>query len=263
MHLQVLSSGSRGNACLIRAGETHVLVDAGLPADELDARFRAAGYEPRRLDHLLVTHGHLDHARSAGRVARRAQATLHCAQRVMHNRSVRRAKRFAALRIGGEAVLGTGPREERDPVRVRAVPLPHDAEPTVAFRLEHAGRCAVVLTDCGHPRHDLAGPLRGAHVIVLEFNHDRELLLSGSYSDALKRRVAGDRGHLSNDQACELLRGLAGPELHTLVLAHLSAENNRPLLALGAAKEALAELGLGHVEVLVAGQDAVGPNLVV
>jgi len=257
MHLQVLSSGSRGNACLIRAGETHVLVDAGLPYEELLERFHAARYAPRRLDHVLVSHGHLDHARSAGRLARQSGATLWCAQRMMRNRSIRRARRLACLKIGGETVL------DPEPVHVRTVQLPHDADPTVAFRIEQAGRVAVVLTDCGHAQHELARPLRGAHVIVLEFNHDRERLNAGPYTEALKRRVASDRGHLSNDQAGELLARLAGPELHTVVLAHLSAVNNDPRLALDAARDALAGAGRDDVRLIAARQDAIGENLAV
>ncbi len=264
MQLQVLASGSQGNATLVRAGETHLLIDCGLPLAELDLRFRAARYEPRgNLTHILVSHGHLDHARCAGLLSRRTGATVHCAERLMQNRSIRRAKRIATLPIGPATSLGSGPSGARDPVTVRAVPLPHDAVPTVAFRLEHAGRVAVVATDLGHPSPTPAVGLRGAHVLVLEFNHEPELLRSGPYRPALKRRVASDLGHLSNAQAARMLALLAGPELHTLVLAHLSQPNNRPLFALAAAREALESLGLGHVDCVVASQATIGPALTV
>jgi phosphoribosyl 1,2-cyclic phosphodiesterase len=143
------------------------------------------------------------------------------------------------------------------------VPLPHDAEPTLGFRIDHAGATAVVATDLGAPDPRAARALAGAQVLVLEFNHDRALLERGPYPAALRRRVAGPRGHLSNDQAAAMLRLLAGPRLHTLVLAHLSLVNNTPELALEAADGALAALGLEHVRVLVAAQDRIGENLAV
>jgi phosphoribosyl 1,2-cyclic phosphodiesterase len=96
---------------------------------------------------------------------------------------------------------------------------------------------------------------------VLEFNHDPGLVEAGPYPPALKRRILGNAGHLSNEQAGEMLRALAGPQLHTLVLAHLSKTNNRPLLALSEARSVLAELGLERVQVEVADQDGVGPSL--
>ncbi|MEQ1893078.1 MAG: MBL fold metallo-hydrolase, partial [Planctomycetota bacterium] len=102
-----------------------------------------------------------------------------------------------------------------------------------------------------------------AHVLVLEFNHDAELLAHGPYTPALKRRVSGPRGHLSNAEASAVLRVAAGPGLHTLVLAHLSATNNRPQLARAAAEATLGELGRQDVRVLVAEQDVPGPNLTV
>lgn len=258
MHCQVLASGSGGNAALIRAGELRILVDAGLPPRALRERFDAAGLPHRGIDHVLVTHGHLDHARSAGIVARRHGAVLHCAERIMRNRSVRRAPKLVALRIG----TPTEVRGSHGDVAVYTpVLLPHDCEPTVAYRIEHEGRAAAIVTDMGRPSDRVAGALRGVHLLVLEFNYDEELLAGGPYPERLKRRVGGDFGHLSNVQAQRVLTAAAGPDLHTVVLAHLSQVNNTADRAVAAAREALAAAGLPGVEVLVASQDAVGPNL--
>jgi phosphoribosyl 1,2-cyclic phosphodiesterase len=259
MHLQVLSSGSGGNSALVRAGEARVLVDAGLPGEEMERRLEAARLGFGGLDHVFVTHGHLDHARSAGLVARRHRATLHCAEAVMRNASIRRHKRLATLRIGSpsNAPCARGAGE----LTLTPVALPHDAQPTVAFKIECAGRVAVILTDMGVPRDDVAHQLGGAHVLVLEFNHDLGMLENGAYPPALKRRIAGNAGHLSNDQAAWMLRAMASANLHTVVLAHLSEHNNRPLIALEAAQRTLDELGLAHVKVLIASQTEVGPNL--
>lgn len=264
MHAQVLSSGSGGNSCLVRAGDLRILVDAGLPPRAMRERLDAARLPPAGggIDHVLVTHAHLDHARSAGVIARRSDATVHCAERMIRNRSVARAPRFSVLPIGGRRELA-GPGEDR--LVYEPVLLPHDCDPTVAFRLTHPGpegdRTLVVLTDMGEPREEVARALQGAHVLVLEFNHDPELLRAGPYPASLQRRVGGNLGHLSNEEGARMLARLAGPELHTLVLAHLSEKNNTPELALAAARTTLESMGLGHVEVLVASQHEVGPNL--
>jgi phosphoribosyl 1,2-cyclic phosphodiesterase len=148
-----------------------------------------------------------------------------------------------------------------DTLALRSIPLPHEAYPTYAFRLEHAGRVAAVCTDMGTFERTAAEALAGAHVLVLEFNHDAAMLAGGPYKDALKRRVGGPRGHLSNDEAAQVLRLAAGPELHTLVLAHLSRVNNRPELAVAKARAVLDELGRATVRIEVAEQDRVGPAL--
>lgn len=255
MHVQVLSSGSEGNSMLVRAGELAVLVDAGLPRTEMDARLEAARLGPGALAHVLVTHGHLDHARSAGLVARRDRATLHAPDAMLFHPWAKRAKRLAALAIGRSFELAREGGDER--LAVLGVPIPHDCDPTVAFRLEHEGRTAVIVTDMGRPDDDVARALRGAHVLVLEFNWDPALMDQSPYPAALRKRIAGDRGHLSNAQAAAMLEKLASENLHTLVLAHLSQKTNRPEIALEMAQRTLEKLGIANrVRVVLARQDA-------
>ena len=262
MHVQTLASGSQGNATLVRAGELHLLVDAGLPITELEDRLEAARVSPRRIDAIAITHGHLDHSRSAGSLARKSGARVVCAESLMRQRSVKRARRLARLPIDGELDLSvTGGAELDEVLTLAAVRIPHDADPTVALRVTHRERRLVVVTDMGRVSRPVAERLRDPHVLVLEFNHDLALLQRGPYAEKLKQRVAGPQGHLSNDEAAEMLALLAGPALHTLVLAHLSATNNTPELALEAARRTLAALGREDVRVLVAAQDTVGPNL--
>ncbi len=261
MHLQVLASGSEGNSTLIRAGETSLLVDAGLSKVDMQARLEEARLPVGGLDHVVVTHGHLDHARSSGAIARRDRATLHCAESMMRHASARRSPRLATITIDRPFTVES--RRGGDTVQLTPVGLPHDCDPTVAYKVEHDGRAAVILTDMGAPNDAVAERLAGAHVLVLEFNYDPELMRVGPYPAVLQRRITGSRGHLSNEQAGCMLERLAGPELHTLVLAHLSLKTNRPELALEVAHATLARLGLGHVRVLVASQHENGPSLAV
>lgn len=259
MHLQTLSSGSKGNATLVRAADVVALVDAGLPLRSLEERLEAARVSPRSVQHVIVTHAHLDHSRSVGRLARKADATVHAAERLLGHRALARAPRYAVLPIDGERELDPPAGQGR--LLLGAVRLPHDADPTVAIRLEHEGRRAVILTDMGRVDDAAARQLQGAHVLVLEFNHDADMLDAGPYPDKLKARVRGPGGHLSNLEASDMLARLAGPELHTLVLAHLSETNNTPELAVSAARATLARLGRDDVEVRIASQHEIGPNL--
>ena len=266
MRLQVLGSGSGGNCVLVRAGELNCLVDAGLPIDELERRLALAHVPHHRLDAIVLTHGHLDHARSAGLLSSKTGAHVYCSEGVMSNASVRGARALHVVPSGGSVAIRArpGPGQaptHRDELRLHAIPLPHDADPTLAFRLEHGGRTAAVCTDMGHPERVAAQALAGAHLLVLEFNHDAEMLARGPYTSALKRRVAGPRGHLSNAEAAEVLRWALAPELATLVLAHLSTVNNRPELALESARAALSGAGRTDVRCLVAEQERVGPLL--
>ena len=261
MHVQTLASGSRGNSTLVRAGEAHVLLDAGLPLGELEERFAEARVPLSRIDHIVLTHGHLDHARSAGALARKAGARVHCSERLMRNTSLRRAP--VLCHLAPQHTVELAEARGVDVVLLRAVRIPHDADPTLALRVEHGGRVVVLVTDMGRPDAHAARDLQGANVLLLEFNHDPESLRTGPYPPALKRRVAGPKGHLSNEEGAEMLRALASPALHTLVLLHLSAVNNGPELARSVARRTLAELGQPDVRVLVAGQDEIGPNLAV
>ncbi|MGK0220668.1 MAG: phosphoribosyl 1,2-cyclic phosphodiesterase [Planctomycetota bacterium] len=251
MQIQVLGSGSKGNSTLVTAGELRMLVDAGLSLRELRARLELARVPFKGLEHIVVTHAHLDHARSAGALAKSHSATVHCAEAMMSNRSVSRAPRKATHRIGADQIIDGG---HGDSVQLSTFAVPHDCPPTVAVRLDHEGRRFVLLTDMGHPVDQVARQLSGAHLLMLEFNHCAEMLETGPYPASLKRRVLGNQGHLSNDQAAVMLRGMAGPELHTLVLAHLSETNNTPERALECATSTLESMGLGHVKVMIAPQ---------
>jgi len=261
MHVQILSSGSKGNCALVRAGDTNLLVDVGMSLRETHRRLELARVFPGNVDAVAITHGHLDHARSAGAFGRRHGARIICAETLMSHPSIRGAPKYATL-PGLDELAIEGARGD-DGLRLRAVTIPHDSPPTVALRLTHGDRRVVFLTDMGRPDREVAQVLTGAHVLVLEFNHDQDRLRNGPYPANLKRRVAGEKGHLSNREAQGMVRLLAGKELHTLVLAHLSETNNTPGLARESARSVLAELGRDDVRILVADQDEIGPNLAV
>lgn len=253
MRLRMLGSGSRGNSALLSADETLILLDAGLPIRQLADRLAGARIGHRGIDHVVVTHGHLDHSRSAGIIAKRHDATLFCADRYFHHRAFSRAPEKRQLPDSGRIELEARPGSDPSPV-VRTIRVPHDCDPTLALGIEHRDRHLSLVSDMGEPREDVASMLKDPHVLLLEANHDLEMLRSGPYPQALKDRVSGSHGHLSNDQMAIMLTRMVGPRTHTVVLIHLSEKNNSPELALDAARAALTRLGRPEVRVLVAAQ---------
>jgi phosphoribosyl 1,2-cyclic phosphodiesterase len=231
MRITPLSSGSQGNALLVECGRVRLLVDAGLHVDELEARLRAIGVRPKDIDYLFLTHRHKDHIRGSTELCRRWRI------RILTTRSTARS-------LGTECHRLIRRIEPERPVEVGgfqlwAVPVAHDAPETMAllvddgtFRYGHA-------TDLGSIGGAINDYLTCCDVLFLEFNHDPGLLAAGPYPGPLKRRIGGTLGHLSNEQGAALLRRLAHPRLAHVWLAHLSATNNRPELALAAARAAL------------------------
>lgn len=250
MRVQPLGSGSKGNSTLVRAGETNLLIDLGFSARRAYQLLEECRVLPQSVEHLLVTHGHLDHTRGAGTFARKTGAEVVCVEAIMRNTALVRAKRFRRLPVGGTVYLGTSD----DPLGVTALKIQHDADPTVALELVHRERRLSFVTDMGLPDAGVAERLANPSVLVLEFNHDAEMLANGPYPEALKRRISGPGGHLSNAEAAWMLERMVGDDLHTLVLAHLSENNNTPELAREAAEATLRRAGRSDVNVIVAEQ---------
>jgi len=219
-----LGSGSRGNATLIEAGETLLLVDCGYSVREFEGRCRVLGVEPDTIDALLVTHEHGDHLKGVGALARKYGLSVW----MSHGTSC--AGRCGVLpELHLFSVHGTGFRI--GDLRVIPFPVPHDAREPCQFVFAHGGRRFGLLTDAGHITPYMRTHLEGLDLMLLECNHDAAMLASGPYPPSLRRRVGGRFGHLSNDQAATLLSGLDRSRLAHLVLGHLSETNNHPELA--------------------------------
>ncbi|WP_163558601.1 MBL fold metallo-hydrolase [Halomonas sp. NO4] len=215
-----LGSGSKGNATLVSDGETWLLVDCGFGLRETERRLARLGVHPRQLDAVLVTHEHGDHLRGVGPLARRYGVPVHLTPgtwlagrlgEVPCHHWITPQSPFA---IGG--------------IRVAPVTVPHDAREPVQFRFTAGARCLGVLTDLGHASDHVAEAFAGCDALVLECNHDVQMLAEGPYPPRLKRRVGGRWGHLANAQAAGLLPRLGLDRLQRIVCSHLSEHNNRP-----------------------------------
>lgn len=244
MRFASLGSGSRGNALLVEADGTRVLIDCGFGPRELGKRLARLGVEIGDVDAILVTHEHGDHvggvARCAGRhgIAVFASAGTCAAAGALAEVRVERFDSHSCFSVGG--------------IEVHPYPVPHDAREPVQFVLADGRHRLGVLTDAGHVTPHMVSMLAACDAIVLECNHDPEMLARGSYPWHLKQRIAGRFGHLDNEAAAGLLRQIGTQRLQHVVCAHLSEQNNRPALAVAAVAAAL---GCAPEWVGVAGQD--------
>ncbi|MEQ9462287.1 MAG: MBL fold metallo-hydrolase [Haliea sp.] len=213
-----LGSGSKGNATVVAAGDTVVLIDCGFSLRETRRRLALLGLQPEQLTAILVTHEHSDHSAGVSRLARQCNIPVYLTQGTWNSGRLEGCPEVVCFNCEHRFQIGH--------LEVEAVAVPHDAREPCQFRLHHAGRSVGVLTDLGSVTSHVVERFRGCDALVLEFNHDLEMLHSGSYPAALKRRVAGDWGHLNNQQAAALLQQLGMEKLQHLVVAHISENNN-------------------------------------
>ena len=236
IRLTVLGSGSGGNATLIDAGSVRLLLDAGFSCRALVQRLRFVGVEPGSIDALLITHEHSDHIAGASGFSRSFDVPIYCTAGTA---------RAAGLEADGCDVrtLAAGRPVALDGVRIDPFAVPHDAVETVGYILEAAGARLGYATDPGHGPGSVRDRLRGCDLLILESNHDVDLLRQGPYPEIVKQRVLSRHGHLDNDEAADVLCDVTRDGTRTAVLAHLSRTNNRPDLALAAARRRFAEHG--------------------
>lgn len=235
----VLGSGSGGNAVVVESGGCRLLIDAGFSCRELERRMRAVGVDPATISALLLTHEHEDHVRGAGRFALRHRIPVHATRGTIAGCALPPdvAARLQVFASGDVVEVGGG-------FAVEPFAIPHDAREPVGFVVQDgAGRRLGLLSDLGCRSRLVWGRLTDLDLLLLETNHDLELLRSGPYPWPLKQRVAGRHGHLSNHDAGEGLPELLSARLRFVVLYHLSRTNNLPALAAAAVAEPLAREG--------------------
>jgi phosphoribosyl 1,2-cyclic phosphodiesterase len=218
MQFASLGSGSKGNATLVRAGDTLVMVDCGFSLRETTRRLHRLGVEPQQLDAILVTHEHSDHSSGVAGLSRKHRIPVYLTHGTAS--TGRCDDSFELCCFNCELSFSIGD------LSVRPVTVPHDAVEPCQYRFTWRGRSLGVLTDLGSITPHVVDNYRDCHSLLLEFNHDLPTLLAGQYPPQLKRRVGGDWGHLNNEQAADLLQKIEGAALKHLVVAHVSEKNN-------------------------------------
>lgn len=246
LRFRSLASGSSGNATLIEASDglhrTRVLVDCGLGLRQLIARLAVEGIGPADLDGIFITHEHGDHIGCAPMMVARYGVPLWTSAGTAQYAAFAGLESALNLVRDGQLFAIGG-------IQFHPFTVPHDAREPLQLRCTDGDRVLGLMTDIGHVTGHALAALAGCHALVLESNHDVELLAQSRYPDFLKRRVGGQHGHLSNVQAAAALGALRHDRLNTVVAAHLSERNNRPDLV---SRAFAAVLGCGEADVLLA-----------
>jgi phosphoribosyl 1,2-cyclic phosphodiesterase len=234
VRVQSLASGSSGNAMLVQAGETNLLIDAGLSLSRLAPLLSRRGVSAANLDAILLTHEHTDHACGAGPLARRGGVPLVANAATLAAYAERDDLPFLSRDLPTGDTLGIGA------IGVRSFSIPHDAADAVGYALEIGNLHLVYMTDTGSVSMKMREALRGASLAVVEANHDAEWLQRGPYSDEMKARIASPVGHLSNHECARMLaERLEADGPLCIWLAHLSRVNNSVALARRSVTEAI------------------------
>lgn len=233
MRFASLGSGSEGNALIVEAGTTRVMLDCGFSLSETCRRLERIGLLPEQLNGILVTHEHADHISGVARFARKYAIPVYLTH------GTRRAQLAAFADLSQVVEIDAHQTFTLDDLEIQPFAVPHDAFEPVQYVFSAGKKRLGVLTDTGRSTPHIQSILSACDALVLECNHDVDLLERGAYPSHLKRRVAGDYGHLSNTAAAALLASLDNSRLQHLIAAHLSQKNNKIELVLSALTDAI------------------------
>jgi len=237
-----IASGSSGNCIYVCAGGTHILIDAGLSGKSIESGLKELKLTGRQLSAILVTHEHSDHIMGVGVMSRRYGLPVYATPNtwryferhgvigVIKPHLIRRIEPERRFTIGGMQAV--------------AFDIPHDASQPVGYSIFAENRKITIATDIGEPTDIIRRYITDSDIVLIESNHDSDMLLNGKYPKYLKERISGAYGHLSNMAAGTLLTESVTEKLRYIYLGHLSEENNRPLIALNTVEDILFERGV-------------------
>ncbi|MFB3812949.1 MAG: MBL fold metallo-hydrolase [Terriglobales bacterium] len=238
--LTVLGSGSGGNCTVLSSARTQVLIDAGFSCKETLRRMAAAGLNAAATDAILVTHEHLDHIKGVERLARVLKVPVFMTEGTHHGwRRWAREKLGPAAKLARMESFTSGLRFTIGDITVQSFTIPHDSLDPVGFTFKVEGIKLAVVTDLGYMPANVAHQLHGCQVLMIESNHDLEMLRSGPYPWHVKQRVMSKRGHLSNEALADFFCAQYDGAAAYVILAHLSEQNNVPEIARRVAERAL------------------------
>lgn len=225
MRFASLGSGSEGNALVVEAGRSRVMLDCGFSATETVRRLARLDLQPEAINAILVTHEHDDHVGGVARFARKFGIPVYLSH------GTHAAATAAGSELPGVVVIDSHTPFAVGDIEISPYPVPHDAREPTQFVFSDGVRRLGVLTDAGSSTPHIEAMLSGLCGLFIECNHDRDLLLGSAYPEYLKRRIGGQYGHLDNRQAAEIVAAIDRQSLQHVVAAHLSQKNNHPDLA--------------------------------
>lgn len=237
LEVSVLASGSSGNTIYVASERIKLLIDAGLSGREITRRLNKIGVKGDEIDGIFISHEHIDHVKGAGVLSRRFNIPLFTREATW----AAAEKDIGKVEQANQVIVNNG--LELGDLQVKTFSVPHDAADPCGFIIEKKGKRVAIATDMGWVTDEVKEAVRGANILILESNHDLELLKTGPYPPALKRRILGKMGHLSNDDAGACITEVIGDNHPRILLAHLSKDNNIPELAFVTVKNTLESKG--------------------
>ncbi|MFW5787483.1 MAG: MBL fold metallo-hydrolase [Halanaerobiales bacterium] len=242
INISVLASGSSGNSIYIKNGKNQILIDAGLSGKELTNRLKKIQADPAEIDAVFLTHEHNDHIDGAGVISRRFDIPIYATEKTWQAAS----SELGQLCDKDCRIL------EKDMVfgsfGVHTFSVSHDASDPVGYILHCNNKKIGIATDMGYFDQNIVKELKGMDVLIIEANHDLDMLINGSYPWSVKKRIKSRKGHLSNDDTAALLPEVISDNIPRILLAHLSQDNNNPELAYITIKNNLEYEGLKEGE---------------
>lgn len=229
MRLVSIASGSSGNCIYVGSDTTHLLVDVGISNKKTEAGLNEIDLSCRDLDGILITHEHSDHIQGLGVISRKFGIPIYATKGTIDG--IKQSKSIGAFDYGLFHEIEAGSSFSLKDITVSNMSVSHDANEPVAYRFCSNGKKIAVATDMGIFNDTVVEALSGMDAILLEANHDVNMLQVGPYPYVLKQRILGNRGHLSNETSGRLLSKILHDNMKTVVLGHLSKENNLPELA--------------------------------
>ncbi len=227
LHFTILASGSTGNAMVVSDGDIHLLVDAGLSMKKLELLMKQQDFEAKRLNGILVTHEHSDHIKAIGPLSRKYELPVYANEKTWQAMQ----KNVGEIKADHQRTMATGERLTFGSLEVESFPISHDAADPVGYCFASKDMKLSIATDLGYVSPKVKEMITDSDVLVLESNHDVEMLRVGHYPWNIKRRIMSDTGHLSNEAAGEALCDILTRRTKRVYLAHLSKDHNMMDLA--------------------------------
>lgn len=253
LHVRNIASGSSGNSTLIWTENTRILVDAGVSALQIKRKVEKSGFEIEDIDAIIISHEHVDHIRGVERLSNRYGIKVYANDGTWLGIN---ESKYVKKGVDNRGIL----RENMliGDIRIESFPVSHDAIDPVGFKINNDGDSITMVTDVGHVTGYLLRKMEDSSLIMLEANHDVEMLRKGPYPYFLKERIMGPTGHLSNDECGYSLSKISGEDLQAVILAHISEKNNTPELA----EKTVKKYVRGGVKILTAGKE-IGPEVII
>ena len=252
MRVIVLSSGSKGNTTFVECGDTRILIDMGNTCKYVVNKLKEIGIKAEEIDAIFITHTHVDHVKGLKVFLHKFGTKVYFTEKMQEELDY--VDNYGLIE-GEEVLIGN--------LKIQVIKTSHDVADSVGYIIEGEGRSVVYITDTGYINQKYFSLLKNREVYILESNHDIEMLNHGRYSFALRKRILGDKGHLSNYDCSRYLSTFIGQKTKCIVLAHLSEENNTRKLAYDTLLQRLNENHQEVATILIAKQDEESEEILV